>query len=191
MLFTRQLFTAALLSLTALPSLVVTAKEAKTFVIDPAHTSVNFSVNHLGYSDVTGRFNNVKGQVDVEQSGVAKINIQIDSASVDTNHEKRDAHLRSPDFFHAKQFPVITLNSDFDVNKNAKVLVGEVSLLGKTKTVEFAVKKGKEGTDPWGAYRIGYSAQATIKRSEFGMNFMQGGLGDDINVQINIEAVQK
>lgn len=163
----------------------------KKFAIDAAHSSVNFSVSHMGYAEMTGRFNKLSGNVEVTQSGIATINIDIDSASVDTNHEKRDTHLRSPDFFNAKQFPRITLNSDIDLTEKTKTLVGEVSMLGKTRTVNFLVEKGKEGKDPWGLHRIGYTAQATIKRSDFGMNFMQGGIGDDIVVNVNIEAVQQ
>lgn len=191
MLHTRKIFLSAVLAASTVATSVMAENSTKRFAIDAAHSSVNFSVNHMGYAEMTGRFNKLQGNVDVTQSGTATINIEIDSASVDTNHEKRDTHLRSPDFFNAKQFPRITLSSDLDLNVATKKLVGEVSMLGRTRTVNFLVKKGKEGKDPWGLHRVGYTAQTTIKRSDFGMNFMQGGIGDEIVVKVNIEAVQQ
>lgn len=191
MIHTRKILTAAVLTLSTFSTLVLAETEPKKFAIDATHSSVNFSVSHMGYADMTGRFNTLQGNVDVAPSGTAKVSIDIDSASVDTNHEKRDTHLRSPDFFNAKQFPIISLQSNFEMDQDPETIKGEVSMLGKTKTVEFALKKGKEGKDPWGLYRVGYSAQTTIKRSDFGMNFMLGGIGDDITIQVNIEAVQQ
>jgi len=191
MLHIRKLFTGAVLAMSTLSTVALATNVVKTFAVDANHSSVNFSVNHMGYTEMRGRFNKLQGNVDVTKSGTANINIEIEAASVDTNHEKRDTHLRSPDFFNAKQFPIITLKSNLNLNKATKTIAGEVSMLGKTRKVEFALEKGKEGKDPWGLHRIGYTAQTTIKRSDFGMNFMQGGIGDDIIVQVHIEAVQQ
>ncbi|MEW6990838.1 YceI family protein [Colwelliaceae bacterium 6441] len=187
MITLRNTFNASLITLAAMSTSAIANSSPKAFMIDAAHSSVNFSVNHLGFSDLAGRFNNVQGKVNINEQGQTSIKITIDAASIDTNHDKRDVHLKSPDFFNVKQFPEISFSSDFSA-KNA-TLSGEVTLLGKTKKVNFELTKGKEGTDPWGGYRVGYVAKSTIKRSDFGMDFMQGGIGDNVVLLVNIEAV--
>ena len=123
----------------------------------------------------------------------SSLNVVIKAASIDTNHDKRDDHLRSPDFFNAKQFPTISFSSALDVRKvkGKDVIDGELTMLGVSKPVRLQVEKGNEGKDPWGLYRVGYIATTTVKRSDFGMNFMQEGIGDDIQVVISIEAVKQ
>lgn len=163
------------------------------YVIDPNHSTVTFEVNHLGYTDIIGRFKKLSGDFIVDKADNSLLNVAIESASVDTNHIKRDAHLRSPDFFNAKQFPIITFTSPLETvsTNNEQTIIGKLELLGVSKPVTLNVEKGKEGIDPWGLYRAGYSATAVINRSDYGMNFMQEGLGDEITININIEAVQQ
>lgn len=164
-----------------------------SYAIDTSHTSVTFSVDHMGYSKVMGRFNELEGSLNVADKKSSSLDVVIKSASVDTNHDKRDDHLRSPDFFNVKQFPTITFSSPVTLKGSEKTakLKGELELLGVKKPVELTLTKGNEGKDPWGLYRIGYVATTTIKRSEFGMNFMQGGIGDEIDITINFEAVKQ
>jgi polyisoprenoid-binding protein YceI len=121
------------------------------------------------------------------------IEVSIKTASVDTNHQKRDEHLRSPDFFNAKQYPVMTFSSsEIDFSKETpKRVEGKLSLHGKTRLVTLTVEPIGAGNDPWGGYRAGYKATAVIKRSEFGMDFMLDGVGDDISVTLNIGAIKK
>lgn len=171
----------------------VSAEIAKVGVykIDSAHSTVQFTVSHLGTSNLTGRFNKVIGNLTFNAKGKSSTEVTIQTNSVDTNHQKRDAHLRSPDFFNAKQYPVIKFVSN-KVNYNAKgeptSINGKLSMHGKTKAVTLSVSSVGAGKDPWGGYRAGYDATTTIKRSEFGMNFMPGGIGDDIKITLNIEA---
>lgn len=160
------------------------------YAIDSVHTTVAFTVDHLGYTSMLGRFNDVSGEVTVKQ-GKADIEFTIKSASIDTNHEKRDVHLRSPDFFNVKQYPVITFDTENLQLQESGKLKGTLTMLGQSKTIEFDLTQGKAGQDPWGLYRVGYTATGIIKRSDFGMNFMQGGLGDDISFKIFIEAVKQ
>lgn len=162
------------------------------YVIDQNHSSVTFEINHLGYTNIIGRFNDVKGDFTI-QKDESSLNVSIQSESIDTNHDKRDAHLRSPDFFNVKQFPIISFSSPLEIKDNdgQAIIQGELELLGVSKPVTLNIKKGKEGTDPWGNHRAGYSATGVIKRSDYGMNFMQGGLSDDIRVNINIEAIKQ
>lgn len=162
------------------------------YVIDQNHSGVTFEVDHLGYTNVIGRFKDIKGDFTIK-ADQSSLNVSIQSASIDTNHDKRDAHLRSPDFFNAKQFPVISFSSPLIItDDNGKSTIkGKLKLLGVSKSITLDITKGKEGTDPWGNHRAGYSATGVIKRSDYGMNFMQGGLSDDIRVNINIEAIKQ
>lgn len=167
---------------------------AGNYKIDPGHTNVQFSVSHLGTSNLVGRFNTVAGDIILKPNGDSKVEVTIQTSSVDTNHEKRDVHLRGPDFFNVKQFPVMSFVSN-KVSYNSKgeptSVAGKLSLHGKTQTVTLTVKPVGAGKDPWGGYRAGYDATTTIKRSAFGMNYMPGGIGDDINITLNIEAIKQ
>ncbi len=183
----------ALLGTLALSPVGAATASPGSYEIDPAHTSITFSVNHLGISTLVGRFNNVKGDIILQTKGDSSIEVSIETASVDTNHEKRDEHLRGPDFFNAKQYPVMKFSAskiDFSGEKSERIK-GKLSLHGKTKPVMLTVEPVGAGDDPWGGYRAGYKATTVIKRSEFGMDFMPGGIGDDISVMLNIEAIKQ
>jgi len=188
-------FTAAAMTI-ALTATSVSAEVAPagSYKIDPGHTNVMFSVSHLGFSNLAGRFNKMEGDISLNPKGNSKVTVNIKTASVDSNHDKRDTHLRGPDFFNVKQYPVMKFVSD-KVSYNAKgepvQVSGKLSLHGKTKSVTLAVTPIGAGKDPWGGYRIGYDATTTIKRSDFGMNYMQGGIGDDIQITLNIEAIKQ
>lgn len=188
------IFTAAVALATSNIALAKSSAPADgEYAIDTSHTSVTFRVDHMGYSKVMGRFNELEGSLNVADKKSSNLDVVIKSASIDTNHGKRDDHLRSPDFFNVKQFPTITFSSPLTLKgseKSAK-LQGELELLGVKKPVELTLTKGNEGKDPWGLYRIGYVATTTIKRSDFGMDFMQGGIGDEIDITINFEAIKQ
>lgn len=175
-------------------SVLAEVATAGSYKIDPAHTNVQFSVSHLGTSNLVGRFNNVAGDISLKSNGDSRVEVTIQTNSVDSNHEKRDKHLRSPDFFNAKQYPLMKFvsNKVSHNNKGEPVSVtGKLSLHGVTQDVTLAVKPVGAGKDPWGGYRAGYDATTTIKRSVFGMNFMPGGIGDDISITLNIEAIKQ
>jgi len=164
-----------------------------TYKIDPAHTTVQFIVSHLGTSNLTGRFNSITGDINFQPNGRSTVEVAIKTDSVYTNHQKRDKHLRSPDFFNARQFPVIKFTSDkvgYNTSGEPMSIAGTLSMHGVTKAVILNVSPVGAGKDPWGGYRVGYDVTATIKRSEFGMNFMAGGIGDEIKIILNIEATK-
>lgn len=169
----------------------IAAPDNGKYVLDAAHSNVYFSVDHLGYADISGRFNHIEGAVNINPQGEAQIDVNIQAASVDTNHTKRDDHLRSPDFFNAKQFPVIRFSGKLMTQTTQNTLTGSLTLLGQTKAVDFVLEQGKDGKDPWGLQRVGYTAKTTIKRSDFGMQFMQGGVGNDVTLVINVEAIKQ
>ncbi|ADZ92515.1 YceI family protein [Marinomonas mediterranea] len=174
----------------AIASLVLAAGAANAadYTIDPGHSFVTFEIGHLGVSKTVGRFNDITGEFtyEGEKSGSAELTIQ--SASVDTNHEARDKHLRSPDFLDVKQFPTITFKS---TSFNGNELEGELTIHGVTKTVEFDVEKIGEGKDPWGGYRAGFEAKATIKRSDFGVTYFIPGVTDETELEVFIEGIRK
>jgi polyisoprenoid-binding protein YceI len=193
----KQCFNVAALALAiALSSTPVSAEVASagSYKIDPDHTTVLFTVSHLGTSNLVGRFNSVAGNLSLDPKGDSRVEVTIQTDSVDTNHEKRDVHLRGPDFFNAKQYPVMKFVStkvSYNSEGEPVSVTGKLSLHGDTQSVTLDVKPVGAGNDPWGGYRAGYDATTTIKRSAFGMNFMPGGIGDDISINLNIEAIKQ
>ena len=189
-----KLFLATVFSLTAITTVFGGKAVDGQYKIDPAHSTVLFTVSHLGYSDLTGRFDKFEGSFQLNAKGNSQVVFSVDTASVDTNHAKRDTHLRGPDFFNAKQFPQIRFVSskvDYDASGLPVKVTGKLNLHGVSKAVTFTVKAVGAGKDPWGGYRAGYNAHAVIKRSEFGMNYMPGGIGNKVTITLNIEAIRQ
>ncbi len=195
----KTLFAAALFVATAAGALVPMAAPAfaapVSYKIDPAHTAVAFIVDHIGFSKVIGRFNTVGGDISFDKDAVenSTVNVTIDAASIDTNHAKRDEHLRSPDFFNAKEFPKVTFKStkiEKTGDKTGK-LHGDLTMLGVTKPVVLDVTFNKDGVSPASKLETaGFSARGTVKRTDFGMKYGAPAVGDDIQLLIEIEAVK-
>jgi polyisoprenoid-binding protein YceI len=191
----KTLFAAALFVATATGSVVPAFAAPVSYKIDPAHTAVAFIVNHVGFSNVIGRFDTVGGDVTFDKDAVEKsvVNVTIDTTSVDTNHAKRDEHLRSPDFFNAKEFPKMTFKStkiEKTGDKTGK-LHGDLTMLGVTKPVVLDVTFNKDGVSPASKLETaGFSARGTVKRTEFGMKYGAPAIGDDIQLLIEVEAVK-
>ncbi|HYD69702.1 YceI family protein [Azospirillum sp.] len=192
----KKLFAAALLASATIVAIGAPAFAAPvSYKIDPAHTAVVFIVNHLGFANAVGRFNTVSGDVTFDKDAVQNnaVNVVIETASVDTNHAKRDEHLRSPDFFNAKEFPQLTFKST-KVERTGETsgkLHGDLTLLGVTKPVVLDVTFNKEGVSPASKKETaGFSARGTIKRSDFGMKYGVPNIGDEITLLIEAEAVK-
>lgn len=168
--------------------------QATTYTIDNSHTSLIFAVSHLGFSDTYGRFNKISGTVawDASAPAASKFDVTIDANTIDTNDAKRDDHLKNADFFNVKQFPLITFKSTKVVEDGDKVSVtGDMTMHGVTKPVTLSLTKLKEGATPFKDVRIGFRGTTTLKRSDFGMNGMQGGIGDEIAIMLSFEAIKK
>ncbi|WP_376963895.1 YceI family protein [Azospirillum sp. A26] len=191
----KTLFAAALFVATATGAVSTAFAAPVNYKIDPAHTAVAFIVNHVGFSNVIGRFNTVGGDISFDKDAVEKstVTVTIDTTSVDTNHAKRDDHLRSPDFFNAKEFPKMTFKStkiEKTGDKTGK-LHGDLTMLGVTKPVVLDVTFNKDGVSPASKLETaGFSARGTVKRTEFGMKYGAPAIGDDIQLLIEIEAVK-
>jgi polyisoprenoid-binding protein YceI len=167
---------------------------AAEYTIDPDHSHANFRVDHLGFTTMWGRFNEESGVIvfDPDNVGASSVEIVIPTASVDTNHADRDEHLRSPDFFNSAEFPDMTFTST-SVEKtgdNTGTMTGDLTLLGVTKPVTMDVVFNQVGTFPWDESTevVGFSASTVIDRTEFGMIYGSGGIGDEIQVNIEVEA---
>ena len=173
------------------------ADAAMTYEIDTAHSMIVFRAKHKGVSYNYGRFNEFTGELMVDETDMSKSTVafEVKTASVDTANKKRDQHLRSSDFFSAKQFPVITFKST-KVNmkegtENVLEVTGDLELLGVKKSITVDVEITGKGKGRDGESLIGFESIFTIKRSEFGMTYGAGSVSDDIRLIVSIEAIQK
>ena len=172
-----------------------------SWTIDPAHTEVNFTVRHMMISNVRGQFQKVNGTVEFDEAHPASslVNVQIEAASVNTKEEKRDAHLRSPDFFDAEKYPYLTFKSKRVEVKDANHarLIGDLTIRDMAREVALDVEYNGSAKSPWGATSAGFSAKTTIKRKDWNLNWNvaleTGGwlVGDDIHINIELEIVKQ
>lgn len=171
------------------------AEAADTFEIDPAHTNIVFLVNHLGYSNMVGEFQEFSGSFTFDPDNVTnnKVEMVIKTESVDTDHQKRDDHLRSPDFFNAAEFPEMTFKSTA-VEKTGKTtgkVTGDLTILGVTKPVTMDVTFNKMAPHPIPSYNgvvvAGFSARAKVDRTAFGMKYAAGAIGNEMDLIIEVE----
>lgn len=166
------------------------------FIFDDTHTDILFAVSHLGFSKTYGRFNTARGTVilDREAPENSRVDVTIDAASIDTNHEKRDTHLRNADFFNVAEFPTLTYKSNSVelTDDNRATVHGELTMLGVTRPVPLDVTLVKVGPSPAAPDKTvaGFSAKASLKRSEFGMSYGAPVLGDDVELIFEIDAIK-
>jgi len=183
------LFAFALASLSlALP----TFAQVSNWKIDPNHSSVNFQIRHLGVSNVHGAFSKVSGDVVWNEKDPSKSSVvaNIDTTTVNTDNEKRDGHLKSPDFFDVANFPTMTFKSTSVKSVNGKLqLIGDLTLHGQTKSVTLDVDGPVPPQTNNGKTVSGFSATGLIKRSDFnfGPKFAPPTVGDEIKFTIDLE----
>lgn len=159
-----------------------------------AHAFINFKIKHLGYSWLTGRFNDFDGQFSYDKSkpNESKIDIVINTASIDSNHAERDKHLRGKDFLNVKKFPQATFESTKyeQLNDKEAKLTGLLELNGVKRTITFPVEKIGEGQDPWGGYRIGFSGETSLKLKDFGIDYNLGPASTHVTLELHIEGIR-
>ncbi|MEQ8279770.1 MAG: YceI family protein [Deltaproteobacteria bacterium] len=175
---------------------------ADTWALDTSHSHVGFSVAHLVVTKAKGQFNKFSGTVQIDDKDITKstVNVEIDAASIDTNDEKRDGHLKSPDFFNVAKHPKLTFVST-KVKKAGKgklTVLGNLTIAGTTKPVTLTVEgPSKAVKDPWGNTRRALSATTKINREDFGMTWNKaleaGGMvvGKEVTIQIEAELIKK
>jgi polyisoprenoid-binding protein YceI len=178
---------------------LATAIPTGTWTVDPAHSSVEFQVKHLGIATVKGHFHEFEGALEVGADGVpAKAYGTVKAASVDTREEQRDAHLRSADFFDAEQHAELRFASTAieQVDDERYAITGELTIHGVTRTVTLDAELQGLEQDPWGNERVAVEVTGTIKRGDFGMTFNQalgsGNMlvGDKVKLALDISAVR-
>ena len=176
----------------ALPS---TQPAAATWTVDGTHSGVGFRIRHLNTSWFHGRVNSMSGSVvfDADKPAASSIQFEVDAASVDTANSDRDDHLRGPDFFNAKVNPKISFKSS-KVAKDGKdkfQVTGTLSLHGVDKEVTIQAEFTGSGKNMEGKEIAGFEAAFTLKRSDFGITTYPDALGDEVRLNVSIEAVKK
>ena len=178
----------------AISTLVFSANAADTFKIDSVHSFVLFSVQHLGIANTYGRFTDISGIVlfDRANPSNSSVELSVPIESLDTHNSIRDHSLKSRDFFDAKQFPTMTFKSTrVEGSGDTFQVSGDLTIHGVTKLVTVDFKKGGEGKGLFGEMRGGGETHFTIKRSDFGMNFELGEVGNEVNIILSLEGVKK
>ncbi len=169
------------------------AAEKYTFDVEGAHIYAGFQINHLGFSTMHGRFDKFDGSIeyDAANPSASKVNVVIQTGSVNTNHAKRDAHLQSPDFFNAGEFPEMTFVStkvEPGADGMAKI-TGDLTIVGVTKSVTLDARLINVGPHPFNKKPIAaWSARGTIKRSDFGIKYGLPVIGDEVTLLLDVEA---
>lgn len=172
---------------------------ADKYVIDADHTNIGFSVKHLGISSVRGGFRAFSGTIMVDEKDLTKCSVEVEirADSVNTGIEKRDAHLRTADFFDVEKFPVITFKSKrVKKTRSGYEASGPFTMHGVTKEIRIPFT-GQKVTDPQGKTRIGVDAGLTINRQDYGIKWNSvldnGGLvvGNDVKIELAVEAVKE
>jgi polyisoprenoid-binding protein YceI len=175
--------------------------EPAEFRIDPDHFSIGFLVEHVGYADTLGQFLEASGHFTYDEADneLSQGTVIVQADSVFTNHERRDEHLRNDDFLDADRHATIRFEATAwrpgEDDPRQGTLEGELTLLGKTRPVSLDVTLNKAGEYPFGhgGYTLGVSARATIRRSEWGMNYaVENGLvGDEVDLIFEFEAIRQ
>jgi polyisoprenoid-binding protein YceI len=197
----RSIATRVVLSSLIAAGATMAQAQTSTWKIDPVHSEADFSVKHMGISNVHGRFGGVNGTLILDEKDLNKstVNATIDTTTVSTGTDKRDAHLKSPDFFDVAKFPTMTfVSKSLTEQGGEKKLTGDLTLHGVTKSVTLNLEgPSKEQADPYGKTRRAFSATTTIRRQDFGLVWagtLKSGdavVGDDVKVELDIEVVKQ
>ncbi len=171
----------------------------RAYIIDPAHSSIHFSVRHLMIAKVRGTFKLVAGTVTLAADSAipTALSAEIDASSVDTGDAQRNGHLKSPDFLDAAQFDRLRFTSTHieAVDDTHFKAVGELELHGVKQPVTLTAEVSGQAKDPWGNDRVAYEATAKINRKDFGLVWNQaletGGVavGDEISITLDVESI--
>jgi polyisoprenoid-binding protein YceI len=168
------------------------------FTIDPSHSGIHFTVRHMVIAKVRGAFTRFSGTIDFnpDDASASKVSATIDASSIDTREPKRDAHLRSADFFDVEQHPELRFTStQVEKTSDGYRVTGDLTIHGVTRSVALDAEFMGAGNDPWGKRRVGFQAKTTILRKDFGLTWNAaleaGGLlvGDKVDIELDVEAI--
>lgn len=189
----KSLLAAGLLALSAQMS----GAKAADYIIDTtgAHASINFRIKHLGFSWLQGRFDRFSGSFtfDEKNPAASKVKVDIDTASVNSNHAERDKHLRSADFLEVEKFPTATFESTSVTSKGEGKadIAGKLTLHGVTKDIVISATRIGGGKDPWGGYREGFSGTTRISLADFAIKRDLGPASRDVELILEVEGIRK
>jgi polyisoprenoid-binding protein YceI len=167
---------------------------AQDYAVDGMHAGINFKISHLGLSWIQGRFDEFKGEFTIDATSPEQTSfaLKINPASVDTNNQKRDEHLRSPDFLNVKQFPSMSFKSTaVRPIKGGYEVTGEFTMHGVTKPVTLELIGGRTQEMPKGVQRTGFSSEFVLKRADFGIGQVTPMIGEKIYVTVSFEGTRK
>jgi polyisoprenoid-binding protein YceI len=169
--------------------------------IDPAHSETQFAVKHMMFTNVRGHFNVLSGHLHIDEQHPENswVDAQVDASSIDTRSDYRDGHLRSADFFDVEKYPTINFKSNKvePVKGNEYNVIGDLTMHGVTKPVQFKAEYAGTGKNPFGKVVAGLSAKTKINRKDFGLNWNQalesGGVlvSEDVTIEIDLQAVEQ
>jgi polyisoprenoid-binding protein YceI len=169
--------------------------------IDPSHSEINFTVRHMMVTNVRGRFEKFSGTFDFDEKNPvqSKIEVQIDTASINTRDPQRDGHLKSPDFFEVEKYPYATFKSKRIevVDSHHGHVVGDLTIRDATNEVVLEVEYSGQSKSPWGTTSAGFNATTTINRKDYNLTWNQsletGGVlvGEEIKINIDIELIKQ
>lgn len=189
---TSRLIPLAFVALLALPG----AASAADYTIDAKgqHATIGFRIKHLGFSWLTGRFDRFTGTVSYDDKApeASKVAVEIETASVNSNHAERDKHLRSGDFLDVEKAPKATFvsKSVTPAGDGKAKIVGDFTLRGVTKEVTIDASYVGGGADPWGGERVGFTGTTKIALADYGINFNLGPASKEVELVLDIEAVK-
>lgn len=190
---TKKLAAFALAAALALPLQAL----AEKYVIDTegAHAFILFRIQHLGYSWLSGRFNTFSGNFEYDEKNPAKASVQveIDVASIDSNHAERDKHLRGEDFLDVDKYPKAKfVSTSFKENGDGTaVLKGNFTLHGVTRPVSIDVQHIGHGTDPWGGYRRGFEGTTRLTLADYNINYNLGPKSKEVELTLSVEGIRQ
>ena len=195
----RKLFIVLLAGLMNLSA--INTAQAVNYIIDDneegTHAFIQFKIKHLGFSWLHGQFNKFSGKFSYDESDstYSKIEVEIETSSLDSNHAKRDKHLRGDAYLDVKKFPTAKfVSTSFEELGNGKaILKGDFTLHGVTKNITIDVEHVGHGKDPWGGYRRGFTGTTSIKPAEYGLKEMDklGPHSEDLFLVLSIEGVRQ
>ena len=181
-------------AMAVIPVLPVETARAAEYDIDLSHSFIQFRAQHLGVSWLLGRFNKFEGEFTYDPAagpGAQKIQLEVETDSVDSNHAERDKHLRGSKFLDTDEFPTATFaGTEFSGDENGGTMKGEFTLHGVTQPVEVQVTKVGEGDDPWGGYRAGFTGKFSIMRSDFGIKGSSSS-SELVELEIYLEGIRR
>ena len=170
---------------------------AERYVIDTRgqHAFIQFRIPHLGFSWLYGRFNDFDGEFtfDPADPAASSVEVSIRTASIDSNHQDRDEHLRGEDFLNTASFPESGFRSTAftPLGENRYRLEGELSLLGRTAPITIDVTEIGAGTDPWGGFRRGFEGTTTLTLADWGIDYDLGPSAREVELTLSIEGIRQ